>query len=96
MTGSSEGREVCVIGLGNMGSALGEALLAKDHNHDDVQCRLDVHAAAFPETLAMCRVLGVDAALPAAVMNNFERADAAGHGHQEISALFEVLINDDG
>ena len=28
MTGSSEVREICVIGLGNMGSALAEALLA--------------------------------------------------------------------
>ncbi len=70
----------------------GEMIAAR--NHDDVQCRLDVHASAFADTLAMCRELGVDDALPAAMMRNFDRADAAGHGHQEISALFEVLIPD--
>jgi 3-hydroxyisobutyrate dehydrogenase-like beta-hydroxyacid dehydrogenase len=70
----------------------GEMIAAR--NHDDVQCRLDVHAAAFADTLAMCRKLGVDDALPAAMMRNFERADAAGHAHQEITALFEVLIPD--
>ena len=32
MTGSNERKQVCVIGLGNMGSALAEALLAKDHS----------------------------------------------------------------
>ncbi len=65
-------------------------------NHDDVQCRLDVHAAAFADTLAMCRETGVDDALPAAVMHNFERAIAAGNGDKEIMAIFEVLIGDIG
>ncbi len=65
-------------------------------NHDDVQCRLDVHAAAFADTLAMCRETGVDDALPAAVMHNFERAIAAGRGDQEISAIFETLIDGNG
>ena len=31
MTQSSEGKQVCVIGLGNMGSVLAEALLAEHH-----------------------------------------------------------------
>ena len=61
-------------------------------NHDDVQCRLEVHAAAFSETLALCKETGVDDGLPATMMRNFERAIAAGHGRQELSALFEVLI----
>jgi 3-hydroxyisobutyrate dehydrogenase-like beta-hydroxyacid dehydrogenase len=70
-------------------------MIAK-RNHDDVACRLDVHAAAFAKSLTMCRDLGVEDALPAAMMRNFERAIAAGRGHQEISALFEVLIHDEG
>ncbi len=65
-------------------------------NHDDVACRLDVHAAAFAKSLAMCRDLGVDDRLPATMMHTFERAIAAGHGDKELSALFEVLIHDDG
>jgi hypothetical protein len=65
-------------------------------NHDNVQCRLDVHAAAFADTLAMCRETGVDDAMPTAVMHNFERAIAAGHGGQEMSAIFETLIEGAG
>jgi 3-hydroxyisobutyrate dehydrogenase-like beta-hydroxyacid dehydrogenase len=63
-------------------------------NYDDVQCTIEVHAAAFAETLAMCRDLGVGEALPAAVMGNFERAIDAGYGQQDIPALFEVLMNE--
>ncbi len=70
-------------------------MIAK-RNHDDVQARMELHAAAFAETLAMCRDVGVNDALPAAMMSNFERAIAAGHGEREISALFEVLIGDMG
>ena len=70
--------------------------LIANRAHDDVQCRLDVHAASFAETLAMCRETGVDDALPAAVMHNFERAIAAGHGDQELSAIFETLIDGKG
>ena len=66
--------------------------LIANRAHDDVQCRLDVHAASFAETLTMCRETGVDDALPAAIMHNFERAIAAGHGNQEMSAIFETLI----
>lgn len=72
----------------------GKMMAARDH--DDVMCRMDVHAAAFAKSLAMCREVGVDDALPAAMMRNFERANAAGHGHREITALFEVLIGDAG
>ncbi len=72
----------------------GKMIAARDH--DDVMCRMDVHAAAFAKSLAMCRDLGVDDALPAAMMRNFERANAAGHAHREITALFEVLIGDGG
>jgi 3-hydroxyisobutyrate dehydrogenase-like beta-hydroxyacid dehydrogenase len=70
--------------------------LIANRAHDDVQCQLDVHSAAFAETLAMCRESGVDDALPAAVMHNFERAIAAGHGGKEISAVFETLIEGAG
>ena len=70
----------------------GDMITARNHN--DVQCRLDVHAAAVADTLAMCRETGIDDPLPAAVMHNFERAIMAGRGDQEISAIFETLIED--
>jgi 3-hydroxyisobutyrate dehydrogenase-like beta-hydroxyacid dehydrogenase len=67
--------------------------LIAERAHDEVECRLDVHAAAFAGTLAMCRETGVDDVLPAALMQNFERAIAAGHGDKEITAIFETLID---
>ncbi len=69
---------------------MGDMIAAR--NHDGAQARIDVWAASFADTLAMCRETGVDDALPAAVMHNFERAIAAGHGDQELSAIFETLI----
>jgi 3-hydroxyisobutyrate dehydrogenase-like beta-hydroxyacid dehydrogenase len=69
----------------------GEKIAARDH--EATMGRLEVWAEPFAETLAMCRETGVDDALPAAVMHNFERAIAAGHGDLEISAIFETLID---
>ncbi len=69
---------------------IGDMIAAR--NHDGTEARIDVWAAAFEDTLAMCRETGVDDALPAAVMHNFERAIAAGHGDKEMSAIFETLI----
>lgn len=63
-----------------------------ERNYDDVGATIKNHAAAFADTLTMCRDVGVNDALPAVIMNNFERAIAAGHGEQEMSAIFEVLI----
>jgi 3-hydroxyisobutyrate dehydrogenase-like beta-hydroxyacid dehydrogenase len=79
-------------GLAGKLKLFGDMIAARNHN--DVQCRLDVHAAAFADTLVMCRETGIDDALPAAVMHNFERAIMAGRGDQEISAIFETLIED--
>ena len=68
----------------------GEKIAARDH--EATMGRLEVWAEPFADTLAMCRETGVDDALPAAVMHNFERAIAAGNGDQELSAIFETLI----
>lgn len=65
-------------------------------NYDDVQCTIEVHADAFAEVVALCRTLGVDDALPAVVMRNFQRAMDAGHGQREIPAVFEVLKSRQG
>jgi 3-hydroxyisobutyrate dehydrogenase-like beta-hydroxyacid dehydrogenase len=83
-----------ITGLPGKLKLFGDMIAAR--NHDNVQCRLDVHAAAFADTLAMCRETGVDDAMPTAVMHNFERAIAAGHGGQEMSAIFETLIEGEG
>jgi hypothetical protein len=61
-------------------------------DHDDVECRLDIHAAAFAETQALCEETGVDSGIPSAMMHNFEHAIENGHGAKELSALFEILI----
>ncbi len=68
----------------------GEKIAARDH--EATMGRLEVWAEPFADTLAMCRETDVDDTFPAAVMHNFERAIAAGHGDQELSAIFETLI----
>lgn len=68
----------------------GKAIANRDH--DEVDCRLDVHAAAFAGTLTLCHETGVDSSLPSAMMHNFDRAIEKGHGGQQITALFEALI----
>ena len=69
---------------------LGEMIAKRDH--DDVKASMNVHAAVLADALDLCKDLGVNDVLPVAMMSNFERAIAAGHGEREISALFEVLI----
>jgi 3-hydroxyisobutyrate dehydrogenase-like beta-hydroxyacid dehydrogenase len=71
----------------------GKMIAARDHA--DVQGGLDIFKDSFVETLEMCRNLGVDDTLPAALMANFRRASEAGYGEQEVTALFEVLVGQD-
>ena len=72
----------------------GEKIAARDH--PATMGRLDVWAEPFNETVAMCRALGVHDDLPGAIMDNFRRAGAAGRGDQELSAIFEILIDGTG
>ena len=71
----------------------GKMIAARDHT--DVQGGLDIFKDSFVETLEMCRDLGVDDTLPAALMANFRRASEAGYGAQEVTALFEALVGPD-
>jgi 3-hydroxyisobutyrate dehydrogenase-like beta-hydroxyacid dehydrogenase len=69
----------------------GDMIAKRDYGN--AQASMQTHAAAFAEALAVCREAGVDDTLPAALMHNFQRALATGHGEQELSALFEVLLH---
>jgi 3-hydroxyisobutyrate dehydrogenase-like beta-hydroxyacid dehydrogenase len=77
-------------GFGEMGANIA----ARDHRLKE--CRADVWAAAFVETLAQCREIGVDDTLPRAIMQLFERNSAAGRGGEELSSIFETLIEGTG
>jgi hypothetical protein len=61
-------------------------------SYEDAAAGLDVFQTLFVESLQMCRDSGVDDRLPAAVMHNFERAIAEGHGQHDLPATFEVLL----
>ncbi len=74
--------------------AFGEKIAARDHSATGG--RIDIWAEPFNETLAMCRALGVNDGLPGAIMDNFRRASAAGRDDQELSAIFETLIDGTG
>ena len=77
---------VFVENLGNFGKRIA------DRNHDGNQASLDVWADAYASSLELCRSLGVDDTLPAAIMQNFEKARAHGYGDREITSIFEVLL----
>lgn len=80
-----------INGVKNGFAEMGANISARDHTLRD--CRADVWAAAFIETLSLCRELGVDDTLPAAVMQLFQRNTAAGRGDEELSSVFETLID---
>jgi len=89
MIGSSEVREVCVIGLGNMGSALAEALITSGHrvtvwNRTASKCEALAEAGAsvapsVAEAVAAARVIVVcvlDHAASASLLRTDEVASA--------------------
>ncbi len=63
-----------------------------DRNHDGDQAALTAWTAGYEKSLDLCRQLGVDDTLPAAVMSNLRKAVDAGYGDKELSAVFEVLL----
>lgn len=69
---------------------VGANIAARDHRLR--QCRADVWAEGMAGTLTLCRETGVDDTLPAAIMQLFERNRAAGRGGEELSSVFETLI----
>jgi hypothetical protein len=70
---------------------LGSSIAGRDHDGD--QATLKVWADSYAQSLELCRSLGVDDTLPAAVMQNFKNAINAGYGDKELSAIFEVLLS---
>lgn len=70
---------------------LSRNITARDHGLKE--CRADVWAAGFAETLTLCRETGVDDVLPGAIMGLFQRNNSAGRGGEELSSIFETLID---
>lgn len=69
---------------------IGDRIRDRDHEGDDAT--IEVWADAYAKSRALCRALDVDDTLPSALMDNFDKAIAAGHGDKEISAIFESLL----
>jgi 3-hydroxyisobutyrate dehydrogenase-like beta-hydroxyacid dehydrogenase len=66
--------------------------LIANRNHNGNQASLAIWADAYTKSLDLCRALKVDDALPAVLMQNFDKAISAGYGDREISAIFEILL----
>jgi len=75
-------------------SLMSAAIAARDHSV--TQCRADVWAEGYARSLALCRELGVDDTLPSAIWQLFERNNAAGRAGEELSSIFETLIDNVG
>ena len=65
-------------------------------DHHVTQCSMNIWADGFRASVTTCRDLGIDDALPSAIMGHFDKAIAAGHGDKEISAIFETLVEGAG
>lgn len=63
-----------------------------DRNHDGDQASIEIWGDSYVKSLDLCRSLEVDDTLPAALMDNFNKAVDQGYGDKEISAIFEVLL----
>ena len=55
------------------------------------QCALDVHVAALRHIQRMSHDNDLDTRLPDTLVHAYRKAVAAGHGEDEIAAVFEVL-----
>jgi len=64
---------------------------ARTRSYRTVDASIDVWAAAFDGTVALCRETGVDDRLPAAVMASLRSAIDAGRGRDDVAAVFETL-----
>jgi len=72
-------------------SLMSAAIAARDYSV--TQSRADVWAEGYARTLSLCRELGVDDTLPSAIWKLFERNSAAGRADDELSSIFETLID---
>ena len=68
----------------------GAQIARRDHTGD--QASLEAWADAHRKSLELCRDLQVDDTLPAALMQNMDKAINAGYADQEMTAVFEILL----
>lgn len=62
--------------------------------YDNPGCALEVEATAYDHVLRISEELGIDTEFARTVKAYFDRAIEAGHGPQEIAAIFEILLKD--
>jgi len=74
----------------NQMMARGEKIRARDYKTADAS--IETWAKGFEGTMALCREKGIGNRLPAAVMANLRGAADAGHGGDDIAAVFETLV----
>ena len=72
--------------LANFGS------LIADENFEANQATLEAWTAGYEKSLNLCRSLGVDDTLPAALMAMLRKGIDEGYASEEILAVFKTLI----
>ncbi len=65
-------------------------------SYDGSQASLSTHAAGVKHILQLSRENGIDSLYPQLLVRFLDQAVAAGHGQDELAALFEVLKKPDG
>ncbi len=72
------------------------AEMAGTRSYGSTVARLDANAAALEHIVRFCDESGVDPTLPKGLVASLKRASAAGHGEEDLAAVFEVLRARDG
>lgn len=67
------------------------AEMASRRSYASDVARLDANAAAIEHIVQFCGESGVDPGLPASLVAALKRASAAGHGDDDLAAVFEVF-----
>ena len=78
--------------MGGEGTTRRYGKMIADRSYEVTGGTLETDAAAYAHVVKLSEELGIDAAFPKMVASYFERAIAAGHGQQELPAMFEMLI----
>ncbi len=82
--------ELALGGGGRTQRRYGEMIAAR--TYDVTGITLEADAAAYAHVATLSEELGVDSGFPKTVAHYFARAIAAGHGQEELPAVFETLL----
>ena len=72
----------------------GDKIIKRDYPGDEAT--LEIEAAAYQHVVVTSEALGIDTALAKLIEGYFKRSMANGHGEEDLAAMFETMLGNDG